>query len=109
MVAEVAEGVLRSHSGADRRREFDALVAIVLSVFDRYPVPASLESRSGASCASIWSAASSLSACIRPSALWIFLSRLPNSISTCCQFMKSCAGGTFHHAQLSQGDAVQHP
>ena len=42
MVAEVAEGVLRSHSGADRRREFDALVAIVLSVFDRYPVPASL-------------------------------------------------------------------
>ena len=34
--------MLRSHSGADRRRKFDALVAIVLSVFDRYPVPASL-------------------------------------------------------------------
>ena len=42
MVAEVAEGVLRSHWGADRRREFDALVAIVLLVFDRYPVVASL-------------------------------------------------------------------
>jgi hypothetical protein len=42
MVAEVADGVLRSHSRADRRREFDALVAIVLSVFDRYPVPDSL-------------------------------------------------------------------
>ena len=43
MVAEVAKGVLRSHSGADwRRREFDALVAIVLSVFDRYPIPDSL-------------------------------------------------------------------
>jgi hypothetical protein len=42
MVGEVAEGVLRSHSRGDRRREFDALVAIVLSVFDRYPVPDSL-------------------------------------------------------------------
>ena len=39
MVAEVADGVLRSRSGGDRRREFDALVAIVLSVFDRYPIP----------------------------------------------------------------------
>ena len=45
MVAEVADGVLRSHSGTDRRREFDALVAIVLSVFDRYPVPDSLGER----------------------------------------------------------------
>ena len=42
MVAEVAEGVLRSHSGARWHREFDALVAIALSVFDRYPVPNSL-------------------------------------------------------------------
>ncbi len=42
MVAEVAEGVLRPHSGDERRRELDTLVAIVLSVFDRYPVPASL-------------------------------------------------------------------
>ena len=42
MVAEVADGILRSHSGADRGREFDALVAIVLSVFDRYPVPEAL-------------------------------------------------------------------
>ena len=42
MVAEVADGVLRSHSRTDRRREFDALVALVLSVFDRYPVPDTL-------------------------------------------------------------------
>jgi hypothetical protein len=42
MVAEVADGVLRSHAGADRRHDFDELVAIVLSVFDRYPVPAAL-------------------------------------------------------------------
>lgn len=39
MVAEVAEGVLRSRSGADPLRDFDTLVAVVLSVFDRYPVP----------------------------------------------------------------------
>ena len=51
MVGELTEGVLRSHSGADWRREFGALVAIVLSVFDRYPVPDSLGGRSGASCA----------------------------------------------------------
>jgi len=42
MVAEVTDVVMRGHSGADRRGEFDALVAIVLSVFDRYPVPAAL-------------------------------------------------------------------
>ena len=45
MVAEVADSVLRPYFGGDRRREIDALVAIVLSVFDRYPVPDSLEER----------------------------------------------------------------
>lgn len=39
MVAEIVEGVIRPQAGGDRRRDFDALVAIVLSVFDRYPVP----------------------------------------------------------------------
>ena len=83
MVAEVVDGVLRSHSGVDRRREFDALVAIVLSVFDRYPVPEAARQRgTGASCAPSWSAACSSSACIRPSAPWISRSRSPNSIST---------------------------
>lgn len=42
MVAELADGILRSHSGVDRRRESDALVAVALSVFDRYPVPDAL-------------------------------------------------------------------
>ncbi len=45
MVAEVADSGLRPYFGGDRRREIDALVAIVLSVFDRYPVPDSLEER----------------------------------------------------------------
>jgi hypothetical protein len=44
MVAEVVDGVVRSQPGVDRRREFEALVAIVLSVFDRYPVPEALGS-----------------------------------------------------------------
>lgn len=42
MVAEVADTVLRSHPEAQRQRDSDALVAIVLSVFDRYSVPAEL-------------------------------------------------------------------
>lgn len=42
MVAEVADAVLRSHSGVDRHHESDTLVATVLSVFDRYPVPDAL-------------------------------------------------------------------
>jgi hypothetical protein len=42
MVAEVADGVLRSHGGADRRGEFEALIELVLGVFDRYPVPEAL-------------------------------------------------------------------
>lgn len=42
MVGEVAEGVLRSHSPDDPHGAFDALAAIVLSVFDRYPTPEAL-------------------------------------------------------------------
>lgn len=42
MVAEVAEGVLRSRSGGGPLRDFDRLVGVVLSVFDRYPVPEAL-------------------------------------------------------------------
>jgi hypothetical protein len=41
MVAELVEGVLRPY-GADRNRQLDALSAVVLSVFDSYPVPAAL-------------------------------------------------------------------
>jgi hypothetical protein len=41
MVAELVEGVLRTY-GAERHRQLEALNGIVLSVFDRYPVPAAL-------------------------------------------------------------------
>ena len=41
MVAEMVEGVLRRHAG-DRHAALDALSALVLDVFDRYPVPAAL-------------------------------------------------------------------
>ena len=44
MVAEVVEGILRPH-GDDRRQRFDAFCALVLSVFDRYPVPAPIGER----------------------------------------------------------------
>jgi hypothetical protein len=42
MVTEVAGGILMAHPGGDRRSEFEALIAIALSVFDRYPVPDAL-------------------------------------------------------------------
>lgn len=42
MVAEVVEGVLRPLAGSGESRQRDALVALVLAVFDRYPVPASV-------------------------------------------------------------------
>ena len=41
MVSELVEGVLRSHE-TDRRAALDALTSLVLSIFDRYQVPASL-------------------------------------------------------------------
>jgi hypothetical protein len=41
MVAEVVEGVLRPFA-ADRDKQLEALQALVLSIFDRYPVPAAL-------------------------------------------------------------------
>ena len=69
MVGELVEGVLRPFAGDDRSRQLDALRALVLSVFDRYPVPAALGAapvergthRAGAPNAA-------RSACIRPSA-----------------------------------------
>jgi hypothetical protein len=42
MVAELVEGVLRPHAGEDHNRQFDALMDLVLSVFDHYPAPAPL-------------------------------------------------------------------
>jgi hypothetical protein len=41
MVSEMVEGVLREGT-ADRRAVLDPLTALVLGVFDRYPVPAGL-------------------------------------------------------------------
>lgn len=42
MVAELVEGILRPRPGEDRVRHFDAFRDLVLSIFDRYPVPAPL-------------------------------------------------------------------
>jgi hypothetical protein len=42
MVGELVEGVLRPPAGDAAGRQLDALCALVLSVFDRYPVPAAL-------------------------------------------------------------------
>lgn len=39
MVGEVAEGILRPCYHAERQRGVDAVAALVLAVFDRYPVP----------------------------------------------------------------------
>ncbi len=41
MVGELVEGVLRPYEG-DRREQLEALRHLVLSVFDRYPVPTAL-------------------------------------------------------------------
>lgn len=42
MVGEMVEGMLRPHAGEARQATQDALIALVLSVFDRYPAPAAL-------------------------------------------------------------------
>lgn len=39
MVGEMVEGVLRPHAGADTRAFLDEYIDLVLSIFDRYPVP----------------------------------------------------------------------
>jgi hypothetical protein len=41
MVAELVEGVLRPHA-ANRHRQLETISILVLSVFDRYPVPLAL-------------------------------------------------------------------
>lgn len=52
MVGELVEGVLRPHAGEDGSGQLKALHTLVLSVFDRYPIPATLD-------ASAWSKARS--------------------------------------------------
>lgn len=42
MVGELVEGVLRAPANVDRGRQLETLRAIVLSVFDRYPIPAAI-------------------------------------------------------------------
>lgn len=42
MVAEAAEGLLRPSAGDERQAQLEALRLLVLSVFDRYPVPAAV-------------------------------------------------------------------
>jgi hypothetical protein len=42
MVGEVVDVVLRPHAGENRRAVLDRIIAVVLSVFDRYPVPPSI-------------------------------------------------------------------
>jgi hypothetical protein len=42
MVGETVEVVLRPHAGENRRAVLDRIIAVVLSVFDRYPVPPSI-------------------------------------------------------------------
>ena len=42
MVAELVEGVLRPAAVEDRQTQADALNALVISVFDRYPMPAAI-------------------------------------------------------------------
>jgi hypothetical protein len=42
MVGEMVEGMIRPHAGEARQAAQDALIALVLSVFDRYPAPTAL-------------------------------------------------------------------
>jgi hypothetical protein len=42
MVGETVDVVLRPHAGDERRAVLDQIIAVVLSVFDRYPVPPSI-------------------------------------------------------------------
>lgn len=42
MVGEMVDGVLAQQAGGDRRVLLDPLIRLVLSVFDRYPVPPQL-------------------------------------------------------------------
>ncbi|MEH2505761.1 hypothetical protein V1290_004572 [Bradyrhizobium sp. AZCC 1578] len=42
MVGETVDVVLRPHAGEQRRAVLDQIIEVVLSVFDRYPVPPSI-------------------------------------------------------------------
>lgn len=43
MVGELVEGVLRPHAASEPARQLEELSALVLSIFDRYPTPATFD------------------------------------------------------------------
>lgn len=45
MVGELVEGVLRPQAGLEPARQLEELCALVVSIFDRYPIPAALDQR----------------------------------------------------------------
>ncbi len=108
MVAEVVEGVLRPHCGGDRQ-QFDALCAIVLSVFDHYPIPAALGGPT-------WSAKrfelerrlQSIS--LHPPKRVIDISGAVRAglFRSVADTRKAAPERLSDHVQLSQGDALQH-
>ncbi len=82
MVTELVEGMLRPHAAGAEARLRQRMIALALSVFDRYPVPAQLGRKSGAARAQSWSAGSQASACTRPSAPRTFHCPTPAPIGT---------------------------
>ena len=54
MVGEMVEGVLASQAGMQRRAMLDQLIPVVLSVFDRYPVPPSIGEEAWLARAATW-------------------------------------------------------
>ena len=81
MVGEMAEGVLQSHAGEERRAIIDPLSALVLDIFDRYDVPAQIGTDVWRHCAMSLPPSSINLAYIRRSSSSIFPSPTPNGIS----------------------------
>ena len=106
---ELVEGVLRPY-GTDRQRQLDALSGLVLSVFDRYPVPAALGAQAWSEARAELARRLQLVGMHAPKRAFDICEPWAETYFNLMPIHEKLRGRDFpDHPQLSQGDAVQHP
>ena len=109
MVAEVVEGVLCQPCSGDDRRQFDALRAIVLSVFDRYPLPEALGTATWSEARLEFGAPPAVNQPTSARARHRHLRNVREDLfRPPTDSRKAASERLSDHVQLSQGDALQH-
>ena len=110
MIGELVEGILRPADEADANRQLEVLSGIVLSVFDRYPVPAVLDAGSWSRARDELARRLQLIGLHPPKRAFEIPEPFAKAYFDLMPIHKAAARQRVSHpARLSEGDIVQHP